>query len=311
MVWQLVLVQVAQVLLESAAQKAGSRLGDEIACQVFGSNTNSNLYVGLNREALEAISSIVKREIQQATLEDSNTKIEALKIQLEEYRVDPANNQFRLEEAILSSNYLVEKLEFLGSIGLGAYMLAANIRIAALMLRADLFPSEWNNVKKRLEDYSAHAQSMLPILINESWYTKIKNFDISSDSVVVIDGFNFGRIGYGEWPYNGYDMLVQVPTKYGPEGVLQGGKAQTGTGPDNERPYTYTYEFWEYVNQHSPAINPDVGVHYGYISNDEFLSMCNDYYNKTKQFLLEELNQSIQPIQSTIDKWLEAISRLA
>jgi hypothetical protein len=193
MAWQIVLVQVASVLLESAAQKVGSRLGNEIASQIFGSNTPSNLYIGLNREALDAISSIVKREIQQAALEDSNTKIEALKIQLEEYQIDPINNQFRIEEAILSSNYLVEKLESLGSVGLGAYMLAAQIRISALMLRADLFSSEWNNVKSRLVDYSNYAKTVLPNLINDSWYAKIKDFNTSNLPICSGDG-KFGRV---------------------------------------------------------------------------------------------------------------------
>jgi hypothetical protein len=179
MAWQIVLVQVASVLLESAAQKVGSRLGNEIASQIFGSNTPSNLYIGLNREALDAISSIVKREIQQAAFE--------------EYQIDPINNQFRIEEAILSSNYLVEKLESLGSVGLGAYMLAAQIRISALMLRADLFSSEWNNVKSRLVDYSNYAKTVLPTLINDSWYAKIKDFNTSNLPICSGDG-KFGRV---------------------------------------------------------------------------------------------------------------------
>jgi hypothetical protein len=108
-----------------------------------------------------------------------------------------------------------------------------------------------------------------------------------------------------------YTMMVRLQTKNGPKAFRDFSKVQGGGGTEERpEPITYSFEIWEYLDTHSPAI--DVHREYDrYMSNEEFIAICNEDLNKTKNFLLEELNQSTQPIQMTIDKWSEAVSCLS
>jgi hypothetical protein len=131
-----------------------SGLGADIYKKLKGSNIND-----MNTVAIYEIGNIVKQVIAESAIKACNDNIDALRIQMEEYLIDPGKNAFRLENAIIESNKLVSRLKGLDVVGLGGFVLAAGLRLAILQERAKSVASEKQSLKARAIEYSNHAQS--------------------------------------------------------------------------------------------------------------------------------------------------------
>lgn len=146
-------------ILEAILSAIISKVAGGVYDRLFESGVD---YAALNRDAIQTISNIVRTSIDENTLREDAAKINALKIQIREYRTDPANNQFRLSDAIIQSNNLTESLRSQGIRAIGAFLISASLSLDILLERGKSVDSEIKNAKARAREYASYVENIIP-----------------------------------------------------------------------------------------------------------------------------------------------------
>jgi hypothetical protein len=163
---------IAAALALKVAEGAAARLGEKMIDSLFGSGQN---YASLNRNAIAAISDVIKQSISEEALRQCDIKLQAMQEQMQLYNNAPDSNRFRLETALTQISTLVIDLKSFGVLAVGSFTIAATLHLGMLLEFTFRSADSRNlkSVKQLTEDYIRHAALMQNQLVEKSSLSKV------------------------------------------------------------------------------------------------------------------------------------------
>lgn len=155
--WQWILADLTEALIAHDSKRVFKLLFSDLVD-----------YAQLNHNAVEDIRSLVRQPLDKSILKGTQTKIEILKIFMNEYLTQPESTLPWLKYLINESSLIVEELKSLKVVGVGAFMIASGFHIALLQEQAALEQAEWSRIKKLLVESSQYVASVTPKLFRLS-----------------------------------------------------------------------------------------------------------------------------------------------
>jgi hypothetical protein len=155
--WQSVLAKTNAILAEPSSLNWLSVLFQELD------------YQQITKNAINDICTIVRQPADLTAIATIETQIEQLKELFHKYFHQLHSSPIEIfhgtsfqAEIISALNTLITQTESLGLLGLGAFVLAANLHLLLLQEKAKSEPQEWQNIKGNLDRYIAYVKITLP-----------------------------------------------------------------------------------------------------------------------------------------------------
>jgi hypothetical protein len=121
-------------------------------------------YTQLTCNALEDVRSLVRQPVDENLLIKIKAKLHSVKKLMGEYLKQPQTHIPQSNDLLDELNYIIQHLQSLDVVGVGAFMLASGFYLALLQEQALLKEIEWSYVKKQAIKYSQYAASVTPKL---------------------------------------------------------------------------------------------------------------------------------------------------
>lgn len=259
--WGAIALALAVKVAESAADRLGEKLIDALFSGLFSTPSS---YTSLNRSAIAAIGAVIQQSLTEQALKECDGEINALRIQIQEYRNNPTGNvgKSRIEDALVFSNRLVERLIQLGVLGVGSFTIAATLRLGILLELSTSEPGELQNVKDRAKDYIAHAERMKSQMRGLSLVDKVSPQCYASNC-------NDPTLGADSSP-EGFESTERLPSRC-------------------------WYMYFDGKDSRS--------FHGNYSNFRQLAVQCETHRKERVEKLTEELNSNTSTIQKVIDEW--------
>ncbi|MBE9192563.1 hypothetical protein IQ230_19855 [Gloeocapsopsis crepidinum LEGE 06123] len=121
-------------------------------------------YTQLIGNAVEDVRSLVRQPADENLLIKIEAKLDSFKKLMGEYLKQPQTHTLQSNDLLDEFNYIIQELQSLDVVGVGAFMLASGSYLALLQEQASLGEIEWSCVKKQAIKYSQYAASVTPKL---------------------------------------------------------------------------------------------------------------------------------------------------
>lgn len=168
-------------------------------------------YQQITKNAINDICTIVRQPADLTAIATIETQIERIKelfhkyfYQLHSPHIETFHETSLQAEIIYALTTLTSETEILGLLGLGAFVLAANLHLLLLQERAKSEPQEWRNIRNNLNNYIAHAKSTLPQIFRLS----VRKIDKACTCIKYCSSSDSDALEYECRYFDGQDIYI-------------------------------------------------------------------------------------------------------